>query len=129
MRLKLITGGIAIIGFTTLLMINFGHSISSYTTFPQAKNRGARVVGTLVKSRPTAFSVKKKQFTFYMKDKAENVRKVVYPKPEPNDFSKAKKLVVTGRMHHGVFYARQILMKCPSKYNATAKDVEAQSKD
>ncbi|HYW34681.1 MAG TPA: cytochrome c maturation protein CcmE [Balneolaceae bacterium] len=128
MKLKVIIGVAAIIGFTSLLMVNFGNSISTYTNFKAAKNDGTvHVVGTWKKSKPSGFSVKKKQFTFYMKDQKGDVRKVVYPKPEPNNFEKAKKLVVTGQMHHGVFYASDMLMKCPSKYQATPKEVKAQS--
>jgi cytochrome c-type biogenesis protein CcmE len=128
MKPKIIIGLIAIIGFTTLLMMNFGKSIGSYTNFPKAKNRNhARVVGTWEKSKPSEFSVKKKQFTFYMKDEDGNIRKVVYPKPEPSNFTDAKRIVVTGQIHHGVFYANDMLMKCPSKYNATPDEVKAHS--
>jgi len=126
MKPKLVFGLLAIVGFTTLLMVNFGNSISSYTTFVKAKNMNqAHVVGTWKKSKPYGFSYKKKQFTFYMKDKNGNVRKVIYPKPEPNNFEEAKKIVVTGHMRNGVFYANDMLTKCPSKYNATQKDVKA----
>jgi cytochrome c-type biogenesis protein CcmE len=128
MKLKIVIGIIAIIGFTTLLMVNFGHSISSYTNFVQAKNRKhARVVGTWAKAEPSGFSIKKKRFMFYMKDEDGNVRKVIYPKPEPSNFVDAKRLVVTGRLQGGIFYANDMLMKCPSKYNATPQEVKAHS--
>jgi cytochrome c-type biogenesis protein CcmE len=127
-KTKIVVGVIAIIGFTTLLMVNLGKSISSYTNFVKAGNENnARVVGTWAKSKPTGFSVKNKQFTFFMKDQDGNVRKVIYPKPEPSNFVDAKRLVVTGQMHNGVFYANDMLMKCPSKYNATPQEVEAHS--
>jgi cytochrome c-type biogenesis protein CcmE len=128
MKPKVIIGIIAIVGFTTLLMINFGNSIGSYTDFAHAENqKNAHVVGTWKKTKPSGFSKKHKRFTFYMKDQDGNVRKVIYPKPEPNNFQEAKKLVVVGQMHDGVFYASDMLMKCPSKYNATPKDVQAEA--
>ncbi|NGP88575.1 cytochrome c maturation protein CcmE domain-containing protein [Fodinibius halophilus] len=118
MKPKLIIGIIAIVGFTSLLMYNFGNSISTYVNFEQASGmEGAHVVGTLDKSKDYGFSMKSKQLSFYMKDEAGNVRRVIYPKTKPNNFEEADKLVVIGKMENGVFYANEMLMKCPSKYN------------
>lgn len=120
MKPKLIFGIVAIVGFTSLLMYNFGNSISTYVNFEQASGmEGAHVVGTLDKSRKFGFSMETKQFSFYMKDEAGNVRRVIYPKSKPNNFEQADKLVVIGEMQDGVFYANEMLMKCPSKYNNT----------
>ena len=57
-----------------------------------------------------------KNFSFYMKDQSGNTRRVIYPKPKPNNFEQADQLVVIGEMQNGVFYANDMLMKCPSKY-------------
>lgn len=118
MKPKLVLGIIAIVGFTSLLMYNFGNSISTYTNFKQAAHMGnAHVVGHWDKSKDYGFSMKTKQFSFYMKDEKGNVRRVIYPKHKPNNFEQAKRLVVIGKMKNGVFYADDMLMKCPSKYN------------
>ncbi|WP_138429146.1 cytochrome c maturation protein CcmE domain-containing protein [Fodinibius saliphilus] len=118
MKPKLIIGIVAIVGFTSLLMYNFGNSISTYVNFEQASGmEGAHVVGTLDKSKDYGFSMKNKQLSFYMKDEDGNVRRVIYPKTKPNNFEEADKLVVIGKMENGVFYANEMLMKCPSKYN------------
>lgn len=120
MKPKLILGIVAIVGFTSLLMYNFGNSISTYVNFEQATGmKSAHVVGTLEKSKDFGFSMKTKQFSFYMKDEAGNVHRVVYPKHKPNNFEQADRLVVIGNMKNGVFYASDMLMKCPSKYNNT----------
>ncbi len=118
MKPKVVIGVVAIIGFTSMLMMNFSESISSYANFEQVENQeSAHVVGTWVSSKEYGFSFEKKQFSFFMKDEEGNVRKVVLPKPKPNNFEQAKKLVVIGSMRNGVFYANDMLMKCPSKYN------------
>ena len=52
-----------------------------------------------------------------MKDEDGNVRRVIYPKPKPNNFEQATQLVVIGEMRNDVFFANDMLMKCPSKYN------------
>lgn len=118
MKPKLIIGIIAIVGFTSLLMYNFGNSISTYVNFEQASGmKGAHVVGSWDDSKDYGFSMETKQFSFYLKDEAGNVRRVVYPKPKPNNFEQADQIVVIGKMQNGIFYANDMLIKCPSKYN------------
>ncbi|MDX1587142.1 MAG: cytochrome c maturation protein CcmE [Balneolaceae bacterium] len=118
MKPKLIIGIVAIVAFTSLLMYNFGNSISTYVNFEQAEGmKGAHVVGSWDDSRDYGFSVKSRKFSFYMKDQSGNVRRVIYPKPKPNNFEQADQLVVIGELENGVFYANDMLMKCPSKYN------------
>ncbi|MEX0994672.1 MAG: cytochrome c maturation protein CcmE [Balneolaceae bacterium] len=118
MKPKLIIGVCAIVLFTSLLMYNFGTSISTYVNFEQASDRSsAHVVGVWDDSKEYGFSRETMQFSFYMKDQDGNVRRVVYPRPKPNNFEQATQLVVIGEMRNHVFYANDMLMKCPSKYN------------
>src|SRR6056297_3378175 len=118
MKPKLIIGIVAIVGFTSLLMYNFGNSISTYVNFEQADGmQGAHVVGIWDDSKDYGFSMESKQFSFYMEDEDGNVRRVVYPKPKPNNFEEADQLVVIGEMRNNSFHADEMLMKCPSKYN------------
>jgi len=118
MKPKILLSVAAIVGFTSLLMYNFGNSISTYTNFAQASNSdNAHVVGNWVKTKPFGFVRENQQFRFFMKDDAGNVREVIYPKPKPNNFEQAEKLVVIGSMRGNTFYADEMLMKCPSKYN------------
>lgn len=125
MKPKLMIGIAAIVGFTSLLMYNFGNSISTYVNFNEASGmQSAHVVGKLDKSKDFGFSRSSKQFSFYMKDKTGNVSRVVYPKHKPNNFEKAKKLVVIGKMENDIFYADEMLMKCPSKYNSDGSEFQ-----
>lgn len=118
MKPKVIIGIIAIVGFTSLLMYNFGESISTYTDFEAAKTMSnAHVPGTWDDTQEYGFSMETMQFIFHMKDESGKVHKVVYPRPKPNNFEEADRLVVIGEMRNDVFYANEMLMKCPSKYN------------
>ncbi|MEP1151287.1 MAG: cytochrome c maturation protein CcmE [Balneola sp.] len=118
MKPKLVIGIIAIIGFTSLLMYNFGESISTYTDFEKATEmKTAHVAGEWDNSLDYGFSMETKIFSFYMKDEAGNTKRVVYSKPKPNNFEQADRLVVIGEMRGDTFYANDMLMKCPSKYN------------
>lgn len=118
MKPKLLVGVTAIVFFTSLLMYNFGNSISTYVNFEQADDLpNAHVVGTWDQSQEHNFSRETMRFTFYMTDQDGNTRRVVYSKPKPNNFEQATQLVVIGEMRNGVFHANEMLMKCPSKYN------------
>jgi cytochrome c-type biogenesis protein CcmE len=118
MKPKLILGIVAIVAFTSLLMVNLGNSISTYTDFETASNmNSAHVPGTWDSSQEYGFSRETMQFTFYMKDESGVSKKVIYPRPKPNNFEEADRLVVIGEMRDDVFYANDMLMKCPSKYN------------
>ena len=42
--------------------------------------------------------------------------RVVYEGTIPNNFESATSVVVTGKYQNGYFHAKDILTKCPSKY-------------
>jgi len=118
MKPKLIFGVFSIVLFTSLLMYNFGNSISTYVNFEQAADRSSsHVVGTWYSDKDYGFSRETMQFSFHMKDEDGNVRRVVYPRPKPNNFEQATQLVVIGELRNNTFHANDMLMKCPSKYN------------
>jgi len=118
MKPKLIFGVLSIVLFTSLLMYNFGNSISTYVNFEQAADRSSsHVVGTWYSDKEYGFSRETMQFSFHMKDEDGNVRRVVYPRPKPNNFEQATQLVVIGELRNNTFHANDMLMKCPSKYN------------
>ncbi|TVR28898.1 MAG: cytochrome c maturation protein CcmE [Balneolaceae bacterium] len=127
MKPKLIIGIVSIVLFTSLLMYNFGNSISSYVNFEQAADRAnSHVIGTWDNTQDYGFSRETMQFSFHMKDQDGNVRRVVYPRPKPNNFEQATQLVVVGELRNNVFHANDMLMKCPSKYNDGSELVNAQ---
>lgn len=120
MKPRLILGIVAITLFTSLLLYNFGNSISTYTDFESATGRTStniHVVGQWDKTQPAAFSVESKSFSFFMTDEKGNTRRVIYGQAKPSNFDQADKLVVIGEMRNDVFYAHDMLLKCPSKYN------------
>lgn len=124
MKPKVIIGVVLIVTFTSLLMYNFGNSISTYVDFDTAERLGDRnvhVVGSWEQSEPAGFSMQTKSFSFHMKDEKGEVKRVIYSKAKPNNFDQAERLVVIGQFKNGVFYADEMLMKCPSKYNDASK--------
>jgi len=119
MKWKTILGLAGMIGFGTLLFVNFGSQVGGYMNFEQAARTGAtaHVVGTWAEDRPTNYDRMQNVFTFYMRDEDGTVRKVRYNNPKPANFEEAEQVVVEGRNQDGTFVAENILVKCPSKYN------------
>jgi cytochrome c-type biogenesis protein CcmE len=112
---------IAVIGGVVLSTYS---DASSYATFNEAAatpDKEFHVVGTLVKEKPMEYDALKdaNHFAFYLEDEGGMVRKVIYNQPKPNDFELSEKVVVVGKVtDEETFKASQILLKCPSKYEA-----------
>ena len=119
MRAKTIVGLVLLVGFASLLLLNFGQQVGGYMNFEQAEVSGSRahVVGQWVEERSFQYDPNHNLFSFYMQDDAGTVRRVHYANPKPPNFEDAEKLVVEGRAEGDVFLAQHILVKCPSKYN------------
>lgn len=118
-KYRLYVGLALIVMFSVALFQNFGNSISTYVNFKEAEAKGktAHVVGTWVKESPAEFSMESMTFKFRMRDEAGNECDVVYAKPKPSNFDQADRIVVIGEVKGGRFYASDMLLKCPSKYN------------
>ncbi|MDP4586982.1 MAG: cytochrome c maturation protein CcmE, partial [Flavobacteriales bacterium] len=54
---------------------------------------------------------------FYMIDKNDEVRKVHLKQAKPQGLERSESVDLYGKVIDGEFYATDILMKCPSKYN------------
>jgi len=119
MKTKTIVGLLAMVGFSALLLMNFGNQVGGYMTFEEANDTEARahVVGTWAEDRPTQYDRSENVFTFFMRDESGTVEKVRYQNPKPANFEEAEQVVVEGRVERDAFVADEILVKCPSKYN------------
>ena len=104
----------------TGVLISASGDVSTYATFDVAKETGNRVkiAGELVKSKEIVYNPSKdpNYFSFFIKDDNGLSKKVVLDKAKPQDFEMSESIVVTGVMKEDVFYADDILLKCPSKY-------------
>ena len=119
MKPKTIFGLVLLIGFGSMLFMNFGQQVGGYMDFAEAERTGSRahVVGHWVEDVPTNYNPQTNVFQFHMKDEQGKVREVHYYNPKPANFEDAEKLVIDGQLQGDVFVAEHILVKCPSKYN------------
>lgn len=110
------------------LVLQAGGEIAPYANFSTASESGesVKLVGTLVKDKPMIFDpmTDPNKFTFFLEDQDGLEREVILLKGKPQDFEMSESIVLTGRMQGEKFLAKDIQMKCPSKY----KDEESMIK-
>lgn len=119
MRSKYMIGLAIIVIFVVFAGISLKKSLTPYVPLSEAKAskstvqvKGERVPGSEM------FDVQQKVFKFKMKDPRGEEFQVVYHGVKPANFEQAKEVVAIGRYTNGTFEAEQLLVKCPSKYQA-----------
>jgi cytochrome c-type biogenesis protein CcmE len=112
----------------TALVLTAGGEVAPYANFEKAAETGesVKLVGSLVKDKPMVFEPLKdpNKFSFFLEDQQGNEREVILLKGKPQDFEMSESIVLTGRMDGEKFIAKDIQLKCPSKY----KDEESMIK-
>ncbi len=111
---------IAMIGVAIWLFATAADDMSTYSTFTDATMSGkkVKVVGQLSKDKEMYYNPAEdpNYFSFYVKDKDGDEKKVVLLAEKPRDFELSEQIVITGKMQGEEFVASDMLMKCPSKY-------------
>ncbi len=119
MKNKYIFGGFIIVIFLSVMVYLFTQSNIQYQDdFSQVMNttKTVKATGSWVKEKNYDLNRKNKTFTFFMVDDNGKEMKVIYNGTIPNNFETAASVVVTGKYVNGYFRAKDILTKCPSKY-------------
>ncbi|MFC2103587.1 cytochrome c maturation protein CcmE [Bacteroidota bacterium] len=119
MKNKYMFGGIIIVVFLSIMVYLFTQSNIQYQDdFSKVMNtsKTVKATGMWVKEKSYDMDRENKTFTFFMVDESGNEMKVVYNGTIPNNFETASSVVVTGKYVDGYFHAKDILTKCPSKY-------------
>ena len=81
------------------------------------------MISRMPKKKPIYLLVQKKKvgretFNFKLADAKGEEFHVVYKGVKPSNFEQATEVVAIGRFNNGIFEAEQLLVKCPSKYEA-----------
>jgi cytochrome c-type biogenesis protein CcmE len=112
--------GVAVI--TGIIITTFSGS-GTYSHFEEAfanPGRDFHIIGTLNTAKPLEYDsrIDHNLFAFYMFDQQGNESKVIYRGAKPQDFEKSEQVVIIGNAEsENVFLAKQLLLKCPTKYN------------
>lgn len=119
MKFKYIFGILIIVVFIIFASMNFQKSLTPYVSLSEAMAKGktVQVKGERVEGSE-AFDMNAKTFNFRIRDKEGQEVLVIYNGVKPSNFERAKEIVAKGRYHAGAFEADELLVKCPSKYEA-----------
>jgi len=119
MKNKYIFGGFIIVLFLGIMGYLFTQSNIKYESdFANVKStdKTVKATGSWIKEKNYDVNREQNTFSFFMKDEKGNEMKVIYEGAIPNNFESATSVVVTGSYQNGYFHAKDILTKCPSKY-------------
>lgn len=119
MKNKYIFGGFIIVLFLGIMGYLFTQSNVKYEdnlATVKSTDKTVKATGSWVKEKNYEMNREQNTFSFYMCDANGNEMKVVYEGAMPNNFETATSVVVTGSYRNGYFHAKDILTKCPSKY-------------
>lgn len=119
MKNKYIFGGVIIAVFLVLMGYLFTQSNIEYAddfAKVMTTQKTVKATGSWVKEKSYQVDNKTKTFSFFMADENGNQMKVIFEGTIPNNFESATSVVVTGKYQNGYFHAKDILTKCPSKY-------------
>jgi cytochrome c-type biogenesis protein CcmE len=126
MNKRILIGLLIIVVFVVVGFFAFIDSKVEYANFNSAaqSHKTCQVKGTWVKNKDSKFDPATNQFTFYMLDENNTEMKVVLDGSKPNNFEMAQMMVAKGKSKDGYFHAKEVLTKCPSKYEGTGDDVK-----
>lgn len=114
----------AVVGITVFAALgiwSFRKTLTPYVPFDQAMRSSAvvQVAGTLVPDT-SAYTEADRTLRFTLREKdGTAVMPVAYGGVKPSNFEEAISIVAIGAWDGKAFQARQLLVKCPSKYQGT----------
>jgi cytochrome c-type biogenesis protein CcmE len=116
MKAKYIIGILVIVVFIIWTSISFQKTLTPYVSIAQAKKveNVVQVKGKRLDSG--TFNIEQNQFIFNLVDDAGEKIEVVYNGAKPGNFDQATDVVCVGQYLNGRFQAKELLVKCPSKY-------------
>ena len=124
MKKSYIVGGLVVLLAMVMAMYSFKSTLTSYVTVSEAKasKRPVQVAGIVVKGTDR-YDLKRNNLIFVLREDGGDEMQVEYDGPRPGNFDNVTKVVAIGKYEpkEKVFMARELLVKCPSKYEGKVK--------
>ena len=123
MNVKILIAIGLLVAAVAIGLTSFKQTMTTYTDFAGArsrKNEDVQVAGMLA-SRDYVIKPQDQYLKFSLRDSTGDVMNVEYHGIVPGNFAQAMGLVAVGRYQGDHFEAKQLLVKCPSKYQAQMK--------
>ena len=119
MKKPYVIGGVVIVLAMAMAMYSFKSTLTSYVTVSEAKasNRPVQVAGIVVEGTDK-YDLDSNNLLFTLREDSGDQMKVEYDGPRPGNFDNVTKVVAIGKYEpkRKVFLARELLVKCPTKY-------------
>ncbi len=123
MKIKYIVGTVIIIAFALYSIPSFEGSITTYVSISEAIESGEPVQVKGERVGEAYFDLSEDLFKFTLQDTAGIKIDVVLEGPKPGNFDQANEIVCKGKYENGKFIAKEILVKCPSKYESEGAQI------
>ena len=124
MKKSYIVGGLVVVLAMVMAMYSFKSTLTSYVTVSEAKasKRPVQVAGIVV-TGTDRYDLKRNNLIFVLREDGGDQMQVEYDGPRPGNFDNVTKVVAIGKYEpkEQVFMARELLVKCPSKYEGKVK--------
>jgi cytochrome c-type biogenesis protein CcmE len=119
-----VVGGIVVALAMAMAMYSFKSTLTSYVTVSEAKasKRPVQVAGIVV-AGTDRYDLKSNNLVFVLREDGGDEMQVEYDGPRPGNFDNVTKVVAIGKYEpkEQVFVARELLVKCPTKYEGRVK--------
>ena len=128
MNVKALVAAVLLVAATAIGVTSFRKSVTPYISFAEARRSEGlvQVNGTLA-DKQYVLKQSEQYLSFRLKDAQGEILPVEYRGIVPGNFDQATSVVAIGRYQGGRFEAEQLLVKCPSKYQAEAEKGKTRS--
>ena len=122
MNFKVVLALALLVLAVTVGVTSFRRTMTPYISFAEARTASGlvQVHGTLA-DKNYVLKPEEQFMSFKLKDEKGDVMPVEYRGVIPGNFDQAVSVVAIGKFEGGHFEAQQLLVKCPSKYQAEAE--------
>ncbi len=123
-RIWYAVGAVLVVAFLAYGTTSFKSNLTPYVSFAEAANsaRKVQVAGGLVENS-TEYLAAGQEPRYTRSEHNGDTMVRHYDGRTPGYLAAAGQIVAVGRYGDGVFYAEQLLVKCPSKYQGLEDDV------
>ena len=98
---------------------SFRKTVTPYITFSEARRSSGLVqVNGVLADKKYVADAERQYLSFRLQDSSGEILPVEYKGVIPGNFDQATSIVAIGRYREGRFEAEELLVKCPSKYQA-----------
>ena len=122
MNLKAMLAVVLLVVATAIGITSFKKSVTPYISFAEAREaQGLVQVNGILADKQYVMKPNEQFLSFRLRDSKGEILPVTYHGVVPGNFDQATSIVAIGHYREGSFAAEQLLVKCPSKYQAEAE--------